>query len=184
MLDLTVINPTWTLFLDRDGVINHEKPLDYIRKPDELRFYDGVPEAIAAFSARFGLVFIVTNQKGIGKGLMTEQDLSAIHDRMMQVISTAGGRIDRIYHCPDLDEASPCRKPNPGMGFRAKMEFPQIDFSASIMVGNTLGDMQFGRNIGAKTVFIPSTKPMPELPHPLIDAVFSGLPSLADAINK
>jgi histidinol-phosphate phosphatase family protein len=184
MLDLSVINPTWTLFLDRDGVINHEKPLDYIRVPAEFRFYDGVPEAIATFSARFGLVFIVTNQKGIGKGLMSEQDLSAIHDRMMQSIIAAGGRIDRIYHCPDTEETSPCRKPNPGMGFMAKKEFPQIDFSASIMVGNTLGDMQFGRNIGAKTIFIPSTKPMPELPHPLIDAVFSGLPSLADAINK
>lgn len=182
MLDLKKIDTDWTLFLDRDGVINYEKEADYVRNPDEFRFYEGVPEAISVFSRRFGKIFVVTNQKGIGKGLMTEKDLDDIHTFMLSTIRKHQGRIDRIYFCPDLDEASPNRKPNPGMGYRAKAEFPEIDFSRSLMVGNTMSDMKFGKALGAKTIFIPSTKPMPELPDPLIDAVFQGLQALAKAL--
>jgi histidinol-phosphate phosphatase family protein len=181
---LPAITPEWTLFLDRDGVINYEKDADYIRNPSEFRFYEGVPEAIAGLAKVFRYIFVVTNQKGIGKGLMTEADLDAIHGQMLADIRSAGGRIDRIYHCPDLDEASPFRKPNPGMGFKARSEHPAVDLSKSVMVGNTMSDMQFGRSIGAWTVFIPSTKPMPELPHPLIDDCFQGLPALAKALIK
>ncbi|MCU0382039.1 MAG: HAD-IIIA family hydrolase, partial [Chitinophagaceae bacterium] len=107
MIDLQAIDRHWTLFLDRDGVINYEKEADYIRTPGEFRLYDGVIEAMARFSARFGYIFVVTNQKGIGKGLMTEQDLRDIHAYMRGLIEPAGGRIDRIYHCSDLDEQSP-----------------------------------------------------------------------------
>lgn len=184
MLDLDIIDKNWTLFLDRDGVINHEKDGDYIRHAGEFHFYEGVPEAMAVFAARFGHIFIVTNQKGIGRGLMTESDLTGIHQMMMDAIIAAGGRVDRIYHCPHTDTGSPFRKPNPGMGFKARGEFPEVDLRRSIMVGNTLSDMGFGRNLGAKTIFIPSTKPMPELPHPLIDDCFQGLPALANALLK
>jgi histidinol-phosphate phosphatase family protein len=182
MLDLNLIDKNWTLFLDRDGVINYEKEADYIRNPGEFRFYEGVPEAIGVFTSRFGRIFVVTNQKGIGKGLMTEKDLQEIHDLMLEEIAIHQGRIDRIYFCPDLDEASPDRKPNPGMGFRAKSEFPEIDFSRTIMIGNTMSDMKFGKSLGVKTIFIPSTKPMPELPDPLIDDVYPGLAALAKAL--
>jgi histidinol-phosphate phosphatase family protein len=182
MLHLPLIDKDWTLFLDRDGVINYEKEADYIRNTDEFRFYEGVPEAINIFAQSFGRIFVVTNQKGIGKGLMTEKDLQKIHDYMMSTIIQHGGRIDHIYFCPDLDEASPNRKPNPGMGFQAKADFPEIDFSRSLMVGNTMSDMKFGKALGAKTIFIPSTKPMPVLPDPLIDAVYPGLHALAKAL--
>jgi histidinol-phosphate phosphatase family protein len=184
MIDCTLIDNSWTLFLDRDGVINHEKDGDYIRHAGEFRFYDGVPEAMAVFARRFGRIFIVTNQKGIGRGLMTEADLAGIHRYMMESIIAAGGRVDRIFHCPDVDAGSPFRKPNPGMGFKAKSEFPEIDLRRSIMVGNTMSDMGFGRNLGAKTIFIPSTKPMPELPHPLIDDCFQGVAAFANALLK
>jgi histidinol-phosphate phosphatase family protein len=182
MLDLQLINKDWTLFLDRDGVINYEKDADYIRNASEFRFYDGAPEAIGIFARRFGRIFVVTNQKGIGKGLMTEKDLQKIHEFMMLAITEKGGRIDRVYFCPDLDEASQNRKPNPGMGFRAKADFPEIDFSRTLMVGNTMSDMKFGKALGAKTIFIPSTKPMPVLPDILIDAVYPGLSALAKAL--
>jgi histidinol-phosphate phosphatase family protein len=182
MLDLTLIDKNWTLFLDRDGVINYEKEADYIRNPGEFRFYEGVPDAIGVFTRRFGRIIVVTNQKGIGKGLMTENDLQDIHTFMLTEIGRHDGRIDRIYFCPDLDEASPNRKPNPGMGFRAKGDFPEIDFSRSLMVGNTMSDMKFGKALGAKTIFIPSTKPMPDLPDMLIDAVYPGLDALAKAL--
>ncbi len=182
MLDLTLIDKDWTLFLDRDGVINYEKEADYIRNAGEFRFYEGVPEAIGIFAGRFGRIFVVTNQKGIGKGLMTDKDLQDIHEVMLKEIEMNHGRIDRIYFCPDLDETSPNRKPNPGMGFQAKADFPDIDFSRSLMVGNTMGDMKFGKSLGAKTIFIPSTKPMPVLPDPLIDAVYPGLHAIAKAL--
>jgi histidinol-phosphate phosphatase family protein len=182
MLDLQKIDTDWTLFLDRDGVINYEKEADYVRNQGEFRFYEGVPEAMGVFARRFGKIIVVTNQKGIGKGLMTEKDLQQIHNYMLGTIEAHGGRIDRIYFCPDLEETSPNRKPNPGMGYKAKTEFPEIDFSRSLMVGNTMSDMKFGRTLGAKTIFIPSNKPMPDLPDPLIDAVFHGLPALAKAL--
>jgi histidinol-phosphate phosphatase family protein len=182
MINLQQIDKSWTLFLDRDGVVNHEKEADYIRNRGEFRLYDGVTEAMPVFSRRFGRIVMVTNQKGIGKGLMSEADLTDIHAYMMSLLEPNGGRIDRIYHCPDLDEQSPNRKPNPGMGYQAQSDFPEIDFSCSLMVGNTMGDMKFGKALGAKTIFIPSTKPMPSLPDPLIDDVYGSLLALAKAL--
>ena len=84
-----------------------------------------------------------------------------------------GGRIDNIYYCTDIDDDSPNRKPQPGMGLQAQKDFPQIDFRKSIMVGNKLTDMQFGRMLGSKTVFIATSDPETPFPHPLIDARFN-----------
>jgi len=176
------INKDWTLFLDRDGVINVEKDADYIRHRGEFVFSDGALEAMPLFARTFNRIFVVTNQKGIGKGLMSEADLEDIHTHMLERITAAGGRIDRIYYCPDLDEKSPNRKPNPGMGLQAAHDYPDIDLPCSLMVGNTMGDMQFGRNLGMITVFIPSTKPMPGLPHPMVDLVAPDLLALAKAL--
>lgn len=110
----------WTLFLDRDGVINVEKESDYIYNWDEFIFYDGVKQALKIFNGLFGSIVIVTNQRGVGRGLMTEQDLKTIHSRMLQEIESAGGRIDKIYYCISTDIDDPRRKPNPGMAFEAK----------------------------------------------------------------
>ena len=159
MNPLKNINKSWTLFLDRDGVINHEKHNDYVHKWDEFIFYDNAVEGIKILSSVFNRIIVVTNQKGIGKGLTLLEDLEDIHDKMKVAIANAGGRIDEVYFCPDLDENSPYRKPNPGMGIKAKAQFPEIDFSKSVMVGNTLSDMEFGRNLGAFTVFIATTRP-------------------------
>ena len=159
LTQLQNIDKSWTLFLDRDGVINHEKYKDYIHTWDEFIFLDGVLEAIKSFSPLFSRIIVVTNQKGVGKGMTKLEDLTIIHDNMKMAIENAGGKIDAIYFCPDLDENSPFRKPNPGMGLKAKADFPDIDFKKSIIVGNTLSDMEFGRNIGAVTVFLPTTKP-------------------------
>lgn len=182
-LSLT-IGKDWTLFLDRDGVINHEKRGDYIRNPDEFFFYDGVPEALALLSGLFATIVVVTNQKGVGKGLMTLQDLADIHRTMLDGIAEKGGRIDKVYFCPDLDAGSPDRKPNPGMAFRAKADFPSIDFDRSIMVGNKLSDMGFGRNAGMKTVFLATTDPETPFPHPDIDHGFDTLADFANALRK
>ena len=94
MLDLTQIDKSWTIFLDRDGVINHEKYNDYIHNWNEFKFYDGVLEALTIIAERFNRVIIVTNQKGVGKGLTKLEDLYLIHSNMEHAILDAGGRVD------------------------------------------------------------------------------------------
>lgn len=173
--DLTRIDRRWTLFLDRDGVINEEKQDSYIFHYGEFVFYDKAKEALRIVDSLFGRIIIVTNQRGVGKGLMTAGDLRIIHDKMVAEIVLAGGRIDRIYYADSLRDDHPDRKPNPGMALAAKAEFPEIDFSRAIMVGNSLSDMEFGRNAGMYTVFLRTTQPALPLPHPLIDLAFSSL---------
>ncbi|HLI93959.1 MAG TPA: HAD-IIIA family hydrolase [Puia sp.] len=173
--DLTRIDRRWTLFLDRDGVINQEKENSYIFHYGEFVFYDKAKEALRIVDSLFGRIIIVTNQRGVGKGLMTADDLRIIHDKMVAEIVLAGGRIDRIYYADSLRDDHPDRKPNPGMALAAKAEFPEIDFSRAIMVGNSLSDMEFGKNAGMYTVFLLTTQAAPTLPHPHIDMVFNSL---------
>ncbi len=184
MLNLVNINKSWTLFLDRDGVINEEKKGDYIRNRSEFIFYETVKNAMKTFADIFGIIVMVTNQKGIGKGLMTVEDLEDIHDYMLENIQQQGGRIDKVFFCPDLDDKSINRKPNQGMAQQAKTLFPQIDFSKSIMVGNKLSDMQFGKNAGMYTVFVATTNPETPFPHELIDVRFNSLFDFAHAISS
>lgn len=181
MTDFRNINKSWTLFLDRDGVINHETVGDYITVWQDFRFYEGVKDALKIFASVFGRIIIITNQRGVSKGLMTEQDLLDIHHSMVKEIEAAGGRIDKIYYCLDMDNNSPYRKPNPGMGYKAKRDFPEIDFAKTLMIGNTMGDMQFGKNLGTQTIFIPSNRTAPVLPDPFTDAIY---PSLIDVAKE
>jgi D-glycero-D-manno-heptose 1,7-bisphosphate phosphatase len=184
MLNLKSIDKSWTLFLDRDGVINYENPVGYILDRKEFKFYKGVPAAIQFLSEKFRLIIVATNQRGLGKGLMTEEDLLAIHDKMTRDILEAGGRIDKIYYSTSLSDQDPLRKPNPGMAFKAVKDFPQIDLKKSLMVGNTLSDMQFGRNAGMHTIFLKTTLPQFKLPDPNIDLAFHDLPEFAIALQK
>lgn len=183
MLDLSAIDNTWTLFLDRDGVINHEKYQDYVYNYDEFIFYEGVQQALQALAGRFGRIIIATNQRGIGKGLMTEADLHTIHARMLQDIEAAGGRIDKIYYCTSLDNNHPNRKPNPGMAWEAVKDFPEIDLRKSLIVGNNISDMEFGRNAGMYTVFVKTTNPGQPLPNPAIDLAVNDLEGFAKALQ-
>ena len=176
---LTAIDKSWTLFLDRDGVINHEKNEDYIRNRDEFKFYENAPEAVAIFNQFFGTIIIVTNQRGIGKGLMTDEDLADIHTHMNEVIKKAGGKIDEVYYCSSMDNDCFERKPNPGMAHLARKDFPAIDLSKSIIIGNKLSDMEFGRNAGMHTVFVATTHPQTPFPHPFIDCRFGNLYEMA-----
>jgi histidinol-phosphate phosphatase family protein len=174
-IDLSLIDQRWTLFLDRDGVINQEKENSYVFHYGEFVFYDQVKEALQICASVFGRIIIVTNQRGVGKGMMTAEDLQLIHDKMIAEIVLAGGRIDRIYYADSLRDDHPDRKPNPGMAFAAKNDFPEIDFSRALMVGNNLSDMEFGRNAGMYTVFLTTTDPDQPLPHDAIDLAFNSL---------
>ncbi len=183
MLDLSQVNKSWTLFLDRDGVINHEKKT-YVFNPEEFKFYDGVLEALKKFNKIFSHILIVTNQRGVGRKLMTEDDLVNIHDVMMDEIKGAGGRIDKIYYCTAIDNKHPNRKPNPGMALEAMKDHPLISKQHSIMVGNNMSDMEFGKNAGLHTVLLTTTGTSVQLPHPLVDLQYNSLIDFANALSK
>lgn len=169
------IDNSWTLFLDRDGVINEENVGSYITNVDEFKFYNGVLLSIRQLSELFGNIVIVTNQRGVGKGIMNLDDLKAIHQHMTAQVVAEGGRIDKIYACTALDDNDHNRKPNIGMAEQAVQDYPEIDLKRAIMVGNNLSDMEFGKKAGMHTVFLTSTHAAYDLPHDLIDEQFSSL---------
>lgn len=142
------IDKTWTLFLDRDGVINKKRDNDYVKNWSEFSFINGSLKAISKLSKVFGKIIIVTNQRGVGKGVMTESDLNIIHENMIIQISAYSGKIDKIYYCTDLLDNSEFRKPNIGMGLEAFKDFPDINFEKSVMVGDSISDQIFGEKLG------------------------------------
>jgi len=181
MSHLKHIGPRWSLFLDRDGVINQRIPDGYVRYPSEFVFLSGVPESIAILASIFGKIVVVTNQQGIGKGLMTEKQLHAVHEKMIAGIREAGGRIDGIFFCPDLaSQSGNCRKPAIFLAEEAKKRFPEIDFHQSIMVGDTESDMRFGKKAGMVTVLI-GGEPVSAA---WVDFRFPHLPAFAQYLQK
>lgn len=141
--------------MDRDGVINKKLEDDYVKSWSEFEFLQGVPESIARLSKHFGRIIIVSNQQGIGKGLMSKMDVDLIHDNMRKELLRYGAKITAIYYCPALaSDNDPCRKPETGMGLQAQADFPEIDFSKSVMVGDSDSDILFGRALGMNTVWL------------------------------
>lgn len=146
---------SWTLFLDRDGVINKRLMGDYVKRVEDFIFLPGAKEAIKQFSSVFGKIFVVTNQQGIGKGLMTHEDLRKVHEQMLEELKALDARIDAVYYCPALaSENAACRKPNTGMAEQAKKDFPEIDFNKSLMVGDSPSDIEMGKRLAMQTAFI------------------------------
>ena len=154
MLLPDILENNWTLFLDRDGVINVKKEDDYIKNWEEFVFIEGVLESLAFLAKKFKTIIIVTNQRGVGKGLMTENDLIFLHEQMMNTIIKNSGRIDKIYYCTAISDNSENRKPNVGMAMKAKFDFPEIDFRKSIMLGDSMSDMVFGSRLNMKSFLI------------------------------
>lgn len=149
------IDIRWTLFLDRDGIINRLREEDYVKSWEEFEFLPGVLEALPVLNRLFGRLIIVTNQQGIGKGIMTPGTLEEVHRRMIDAIRKNGGELHGVYYCPALEnDHHPCRKPDTGMADQARKDFPQIEFSRSVMAGDSLTDMEFGRRLGMVNVLI------------------------------
>lgn len=141
-----------TLFLDRDGVINKLRQNDYVKCWEEFDFLPGVFEALAKWKSHFKHIIIVTNQRGIGRGLMTDEDLGNIHLQMMNEIERHGGRIDKIYYCSSLTEEELNRKPGIGMFQQAVNDFGDITPETSLMIGDSESDMKFAENCGMKGI--------------------------------
>lgn len=144
-----------SLFLDRDGVINIRMPGDYVKTPAEFIPTPGLDEALRLLAPLFGRIVVVTNQAGIGRGLMSEADLAQVHAYLMELVENAGGRIDGIYYCPHRSDAGcDCRKPAIGMGLQAQADFPDIDFQQAWLVGDSASDIGFAHKLGIKTALI------------------------------
>ncbi len=180
------ITEEWTLFLDRDGTINRRLMDDYVKSYHDFEFLPGVLEALPVFNQIFDLSIIVTNQQGVGKKLMTEKELRQIHVKMLEEITLSGAYIDEIYYCPNLASEEPeCRKPNIGMALQALGDFPKIKFKKSVMVGDTISDMQFGKNLGMKTVLVNHMqKKLSDEIGSLVDLKLDDLATFAELLIK
>ena len=143
-----------TLFLDRDGVINRWLPGDYVRTWDMFAFLPCILESLRNWARRFKHIIIVSNQRGVGKGRMTQEELDTVHARMLDEIRRAGGRIDAIYTCSELDEDHPMRKPQTGMFAQACRDFPDITPERSLMLGDAESDREFAANCGMPFVLM------------------------------
>ncbi len=173
----------FTLFLDRDGVINRRIVGDYVTNIPQFEFVEGVKESLAEMSKIFHPIVVVTNQQGIAKKLMTEEDLQRLHQYMTKEIERAGGKIDAVYYCPHLAETHcQCRKPNVGMALKMRKQFPSVNFKKSVMVGDSLSDMKFGKRLGMTTVFIGEDKKEINENAAIIDYCFKSLAEFAKTL--
>ena len=144
-----------TVFLDRDGVINRKPPEgDYVKSWEEFEFLPKVPEALRLLKEAGMRLIIVTNQRGIARGLMTERDLEEIHKHMLAELARFQASIDAIYYCPHEEGVCDCRKPRVGLFRQAQQDFPDIDFANSAIIGDSLKDMEAGTRLGSLTIFI------------------------------
>ncbi|OHA02932.1 MAG: hypothetical protein A3J58_00055 [Candidatus Sungbacteria bacterium RIFCSPHIGHO2_02_FULL_52_23] len=153
------LRPRSVVFLDRDGVINKRPPQgEYVKNIGEFEFLSGVREALRLLKEDGAEVYIITNQAGIGRGMMTEADLAAIHEYLRRDAARAGGAINAIYYCPHAwDAGCECRKPRPGMFFRAGREHA-INLTASWYVGDDQRDREVGDAAGCRTVLVTPEK--------------------------
>lgn len=147
-----------TLLLDRDGTINVHIIGGYVRKWEDFEFIPGVLDAIHIFTSHFKHIFIVTNQRGISKGLYSDADLSAVHSKMLNEIERAGGRIDKIYYCTSLSEDDIRRKPGRGMFDDILRDFPDVNPATTLMIGDSEVDIEFAKNCGIDAIMIDSLK--------------------------
>jgi D-glycero-D-manno-heptose 1,7-bisphosphate phosphatase len=187
------------IFLDRDGVLNREQ--SYITDPDQIALLSGAAEAVRSLNLAGWLVIVVTNQSAIARGYLSEEGLEKIHERLLTLLAIEGAKIDAIYFSPYHPEASveayrrasDCRKPGPGLLLQAARDFC-IELSSSIMIGDTLTDIEAGINAGLGTTYLlrsgHGAKEIDRLAHekerglPRATAIFPDLSAAAAHILK
>jgi D-glycero-D-manno-heptose 1,7-bisphosphate phosphatase len=174
-----------TIFLDRDGVLNEKMPEGrFVTSWSDFHPLPGVADAIGQIN-RAGLrVVVVSNQRGIALGLYTAEDVNAIHSAFQNFLGRHGAHVDGFYFCPHDKRQCNCRKPQSGLFEQAVADFPAITAATSAIIGDSLSDIEFGRRLGMKTVFIDGDrerqKPGAEAAAELADQRF---PSLVEAVD-
>jgi D-glycero-D-manno-heptose 1,7-bisphosphate phosphatase len=144
-----------TVFLDRDGVINRKAPEGaYVSHWDEFHPLPGVAEAVRALNESGRLTFLVSNQRGVSLGLYTVADVETLHHRMAAWLGEHGAHLDGYFFCPHGKNECTCRKPLPGLFEQAFALHPEADAASSVMIGDSLSDIQAGQRLGMRTIFI------------------------------
>lgn len=176
------------LFLDRDGVINIDHA--YVYKQQDFQFVNGIFELCQSAKTLGYLIFVVTNQAGIGRGFYSEQDFAQLSAWMCQVFNEHNASIDKVYFCPHHPEYglgqyridSPMRKPNPGMILAAQHEF-NVDLAMSLLIGDKESDIEAGINagVGCNLLFRSSAqKPLFTQASAVIEHLAQALPYLTN----
>ncbi len=143
------------VLLDRDGVLNEKMPEgQYVARWEQFRVLPGVPEALRRLNEAGVLAIVVSNQRGIARGLYTAAEVAAIHAKFQQLLERAGAHIDGFFICPHDKGECNCRKPLPGLFEQAVAQFPEITAETSAMIGDSLSDVEFGWRLGMRTVFV------------------------------
>jgi D-glycero-D-manno-heptose 1,7-bisphosphate phosphatase len=176
-----------TVFLDRDGILNEKMPEHrYVTRWEEFRVLPGVPDALRRLNEAGLRVVVVSNQRGIAKGLYTAADLEAMHAKFQSLLALEGARIDAFFICPHETDECNCRKPLPGLFQQAVARFPEITAATSVMIGDAPSDIEFGRRLGMKTIFVEGDeerrKPGGEEAAKLADLRCASLPEAVDAL--
>jgi D-glycero-D-manno-heptose 1,7-bisphosphate phosphatase len=176
-----------TVFLDRDGVLNLKLPEGrYVSSWSEFQPLPGVPQAIARLNRADLRIVVVSNQRGIALGLYTSEDVRKVHSELQSWLQSQGAHIDAFYFCPHNKQQCSCRKPLPGLFHQARAEFPDIDAASSIMIGDSLSDIQFGHRLGMRTIFLEGEpgvqKPGVISARRLADLCFPSLSEATDAL--
>jgi heptosyltransferase-2 len=144
----------FTVFLDRDGTLNYDS--GYLKSASELKLLPGVGPALARLKAAGARLVVVTNQSGVGRGILTLKDLEAIHARLEGLLEQDDAALDAIYFCPHHpDDGCRCRKPARGMVDRAVSEL-QVDLRRSYLIGDHARDVQLAKAVGAKAILVTS----------------------------
>lgn len=174
------------VILDRDGVINFDSD-QYIKSPEEWKPIPGSLDAIARLSQWGYRIVVATNQSGVGRGLFDMDTLNAIHEKMVRLVSQAGGKIDAIFFCPHTnhDECN-CRKPKPGMLEEIAQRY-NADLTDVPVIGDSLRDLQSAVAVGAQPILVltgkgKKTRNDPELPA--ITPVFENLAAAVDHLTQ
>jgi len=147
------------IFFDRDDTLIEDP--GYINNPDQVKLLDGIAEALIELKTLGYKLIVATNQSAVARGIVTEEVLGEIHDRLKQLLAEKGAFLDQIYYCPYHPEGavpkyrkeSNCRKPSPGMLLKAADEM-DIDLSQSWCLGNSKRDVEAGLRAGCKTILI------------------------------
>ena len=157
------------VILDRDGVLN-ERPhrAEYVRRPEDVRWLPGALEALRLFADAGWRVVVVSNQAGVGRGLMTTADVDAVNAHMSREAEEAGGRIDAFYYCPHgWDEGCDCRKPRPGLLFLAQRAF-HLDLTRTTFVGDDVRDGQAARAAGCRPALVSDNRSLLDVTRELV----------------
>lgn len=153
------LTPKKVVFLDRDGVINKRPPkADYVKSWKEFEFLPGAIEALRFLNNHGYKIFVISNQAGIAKGMLTKKELDNIHKKMIDELKKKNTKIDGMYYCPhDWDKGCSCRKPKPGLLYQASREH-FIDLTKAIFIGDDERDKTAGESAGCTTILVNKQK--------------------------